>query len=67
MCLQRKVIFFVLGNNGKLVKAKWLSLMEHITNHHENFDSDLFTSCAHERIADNDNTLWLENGEICTC
>lgn len=36
--------------NGDTIKAKWLSLDNHIHNKHTGHGSSLFTKCAHRRL-----------------
>lgn len=41
-----------------MIKAKWLSVMDHITDVHE-FDNDLFSACEHGDLGVR---TWLEPG-----
>ena len=43
-------LFTSTANNGELLLAKWLSVMEHVTNTHDGFEDPLFPQCAHAPI-----------------
>ena len=48
----------VRTGDGELVKEKWLSILNHITDVHEGH-GDKFPRCAHDEIEDRD---WMKKG-----
>lgn len=49
------------GGNGQLVRDKFLSILNHVTNVHVGH-SELFPSCEHEALADD--REWIVKGTV---
>ena len=49
------------GGDGELVKQKWLSILNHVTNVHEGH-GDRFPQCLHDEGLDRD---WMKRGTKC--
>jgi hypothetical protein len=56
--------FLCLGN-AALASAKWQSVYQHITNHHSNFDSDVYPACQHGEMEEDRD--WLPEGKNTFC
>lgn len=50
-------------NNGEVVLGKWLSLLQHVSNHHDHFDNDHVQQCSHGPLDDN-MYEWIEDGKF---
>ena len=47
-------IFDFIEGQGELLLAKWLSVQDHVSNHHDDFNNELFKQCAHGELESED-------------